>query len=124
MRLVLAAAFIATMAAAPLAFAQADRSGGTQAFVNMCVARAANAPITTPEPTCACGAGVISGRMTDRQFDIMRQLAPYTGDQPAMNNAVRNMLAQGYAAEEIGQVGQMLIDLGPVIQSTCAVLER
>lgn len=115
----------AALLTAPAAFAQtADRSAGTQAFVNMCVARAQGTGTTQPEPTCACGAGVISGRMNDRQYDIMRQLAPLTGNQPAMNSAVQAMLNQGYSTQEISQVGQMLIDLGPHIATTCGVLER
>ena len=113
----------AALLIAPAAYAQTDRSGGTQAFVNMCVGNA-GAHVTTPEPTCACGAGLISGRMDDRQFEIMRQLAPYAGDQPRMNAAVQQMIREGYAAQEIQTVGQMLIDLGPDIQRTCGILER
>lgn len=115
----------ALLAAPALSFAQSyDRSGGTQAFVNMCIARAQGTGTTQPEPTCACGAGVLSGRMNDRQYDIMRQLAPLTGNQTAMNSAVQAMLRQGYSTQEISQVGQMLIDLGPHIATTCGVLER
>jgi hypothetical protein len=122
MRILIIAA--AAFMAAPLAFAQTDRSGGTTAFVNMCVARAASTAATTPEPTCACGAGVISGRMTDRQFEIMRRFAPATGDQPAMNAIARDLINEGYTAQEIQVVGQMLVELGPLINSTCGVLER
>lgn len=121
MRVMLLAASV--LLTSPAAFAQtSDRGAGTQAFVNMCVARAQGT--TQPEPTCACGAGVISGRMNDRQYDIMRQLAPLTGNQAAMNTAVQAMLGQGYTTQEISQVGQMLIDLGPHIATTCGILER
>lgn len=47
MRVMLFAA--AVLLASPAAFAQtADRSAGTQAFVNMCVARARAAPVSSP----------------------------------------------------------------------------
>jgi len=115
---------IAAMSFATPSFAQQsyDRSGGTQAFVNMCVGRGAH--LSTPEPTCACGAGIISGRMNDRQYEIMRRFTPHTGNQPAMNAEIRNLLNEGYSPQEIQSVGQMLVDLAPLIDTTCGVLER
>lgn len=121
---ILIAATLAAMSLATPSFAQvADRSAGTQAFTNMCI-RQAGSNVTTPEPTCACGAGVISGRMDDRQFAIMTRFAPLTGNQQAINGEVQRMVNEGYAPQEIMTVGQMLVDLGPLVSATCGVLER
>lgn len=122
---VLALITVVAIACAAPSFAQTqayDRAGGTQAFVNMCLRSAAH--LSTPEPTCACGAGVISGRMNDRQYEIMRRFAPHTGNQPAMTAEIRLMMSEGYSAQEIQTVGQMLIDLSPLIDTSCRVLER
>jgi hypothetical protein len=118
--LIFAAAFAAALVTP--AIAQTDRSGGTQAFVSMCVTRSAH--LSTPEPTCACGAGVISGRMNDRQFEIMRRFAPHTGNAEATSAELQRLLNEGYTAQEIMVVGQMLVDLGPDIDRTCRALER
>ena len=93
---VLALITVAAIAFAAPSFAQQtyDRSGGTQAFVNMCLRSASH--LSAPEPTCACGAGVISGRLNDRQYEIMRRFAPHTGNQPAMNAEIRAMVGEGY----------------------------
>lgn len=123
MRILIAAMFITISLATP-SFAQvADRSIGTRTFTDLCI-RQAGPNVTTPEPTCACGAGVISGRMDDRQFGIMTRLSPHTGNQPAMSADIQRMMGEGYTAQEITTVGQMLVDLGPFISATCGVLER
>ncbi|MEZ5959928.1 MAG: hypothetical protein R3C30_05805 [Hyphomonadaceae bacterium] len=120
---ILAIVTIAAMSLATPSFAQSyDRGGGTQAFVSMCIRNGAH--LSVPEPTCACGAGVISGRMNDRQYEIMRRFAPHTGNQAAMNAEIRRMISDGYSAQEIQVVGQMLIDLAPLIDMSCRVLER
>lgn len=121
MRVFLAIAAIAAALTTP-AVAQTDRGASTRAFVNMCVARAQG--MSNPEPTCACGAGVISGRMDDRQYTMMGRFAPHTGNGEAMRAEVRTMLDEGYSADEIRTVGQMLIDLEGPINSACRVLER
>ena len=117
---VLIAAALAAMSVATPGFAQvADRSAGTQAFTNMCIAQA-GANVTTPEPTCACGAGVVSARMDDRQFTLMTRFAPHLGNKPAMNAEVQRMVTEGYTPREIMAVGQMLIDLGPFVDARAA----
>ena len=120
---ILALVTVAAIAFAAPSFAQTyDRGAGTQAFVNMCLSNAGN--ISTPEPTCACGAGVLSGRMDDRQYEIMRRFAPFSGNQAAMTAEIRSMMNDGYTPQEIQVVGQMMIDLSPLIDTSCRVLER
>jgi hypothetical protein len=122
MRILALAAIAALSFATPSVAQTANRSAGTTAFTNLCVSQAVG--VSTPEPTCACGAGVISGRMTDRQYGIMARLSPHSGNQPAMTQEMQRMIGEGYTAEEMMTVGQMLIDLGPLIESTCGVLQR
>lgn len=48
-----------------------------------------------------------------------------TGNQQAINGEVQRMVDEGYTPQEImATVGQMLIDLGPLVSATCGVLER
>lgn len=121
MRTILAVTIAAIAFIAP-ANAQTDRGSATQAFVNMCIARAQG--MSTPEPTCACGAGVISGHMTDRQYALMGRFAPHTGNVEAMRGEIQLLMSEGYSVDEIRTVGQMLSDLEGPINSACRVLER
>lgn len=106
------------------AWAQSDRSGPTQAFVALCISQA-SPELADPEPTCACGAGVISGAMSDSQYEIMGQLAPYSGDDAGMERVVLTLINEnGYTADDIIATGQLLIDLEQDINRTCGVLER
>lgn len=109
---------------ASAASAQVDRGPATQAFVDMCMDLAGNG-LQNPEPTCACGAGVISGQMTDTQYTIMGRLAPFNGDDAGMENEVLRLMDEdGYDPNEIAETGALLVDLQTLIDSTCVVLER
>ncbi|MBX9747604.1 MAG: hypothetical protein K2X34_11930 [Hyphomonadaceae bacterium] len=124
MRLIIALALVAS-AFAPKAFAQSlDRGASTQSFVNACIASPHLAGRSTPEPTCACAAGVMSGQMTDRQYVMMGRLTPYTGNDAGMRGEIQRMASEGYTGEEIMEVGQMMIDSESLINSTCSIIDR
>lgn len=130
-RIIIAALSACTLAVAASAFAQTKapdtvsvRGPATQAFVQFCVASPHMAASTVPEPSCACAAGVMSGQMDDRQYLIMGRLTPFTGNEIGMRDEILRMVGEGYAADEIVVVGNMMVASEALISSTCAALER
>ncbi len=124
MRAILTLAVALTALSAP-AFAQtADRSASTAAFTQACIASPQMQNVSRPEQGCACTAGVLSGRSTDRQFYIAARLTPFGNDNAAMRNEIQRMISEGYTAQEIMEVGTLMTGTGDLINSTCAVFER
>lgn len=132
MRIVVAVVSLGALAISAAAFAQtkapeaaaSTRGTATQAFVQYCVASSHMAAMSTPEPSCACAAGVLSGQMTDRQYIIMGRLTPFTGNETGMRDEILRMVGEGYSADEIVVVGNMMVAAEAPINNTCAVLER
>ncbi len=124
MRLVLLVA-AATFALATPAFAQStDRNTSAQAFTRACIASPQMSGHTTPEPACTCAAGVLSGRTNDRQFYIAGRLTPYGNDNVGMRAEIQRMIAEGYTAQEVVAVGQIMTDASILVTNTCTVFER
>jgi hypothetical protein len=120
----LVAAALASVAFATPSVAQTSRGATTQTFVQYCIASPHMAGRTTPEPSCACAAGVLSGQMTDRQYGIAGRLTPFTGNNEGMSNEIRTMIGEGYTAEEIVAVGNLMVAAESLIDGTCRPLDR
>lgn len=118
---------LALVCAAGAAWAQKPDSGrgaSADAFIQYCVATTASSGFTNPVAQCSCGAGVMSGRMSDREYAIMGRLSPHGANQTAMMNEIRAMMQDGYSPEEVSAVGTMMVDLGPLIGATCDAVGR
>ncbi|MFN4185272.1 MAG: hypothetical protein ACK4M6_10835 [Hyphomonas sp.] len=106
------------------AAAQADRSGPTLAFFDMCVAEFAT-ELTDPGPTCACGAGVLSGKMTDLEYEILGRILPVYDNEADLRDAISQMTdEEGYAFEDIQATAERMEEMDGDISRTCTVLER
>lgn len=100
------------------------RQSDAVSLVQACIGAPAMASYSEPEPACACGIGFVSARSTDRQFAIMARLARHANDQPAMQAAIQQMIAEGYTGEEIAASGQIMIDTSSAVDATCEGLQR
>ena len=96
-----------------------SRAAPAAAFVNYCMNHGDISRSPNPAAECACGAGVLSGHMNDRQYQIMGRLTPFTGNQTAMVGEVRTMVGEGYSGDEIRDVGQMMTGLADEVSATC-----
>lgn len=106
------------------AAAQTDRSGPTLAFFDVCVAEFAK-ELTDPGPTCACGAGVISGKMTDPEYEILGRVLPVYENEAGLRDVVSRMIdEEGYTMEDIRATVERMEEMDGIIDRTCAVLER
>lgn len=106
------------------ALAQSDRNGAAQTFTRACMASPQMQGFSTPEPACACASGVLSGRTTDRQFYIAGRLTPFGNDQAGMRAEIGRMIAEGYTAEEVIEVGAIMTNSAELVTRTCTTFER
>lgn len=75
-------------------------------------------------PACSCGTGVISQRMTEKEFYVIAGLSPYTSDQTAMRGAVQRLVDQGVPAGLIQSAASKTQGSAPQIERICAVLAQ
>ncbi len=100
------------------AHAQSDRSASAEAIVSTCLSRLQN--LSPPQTTCACIAGALSDRTTDRQFEIMGRTVRHSGNQDGMRTAVQSLVQEGYTTEEIMTTGEMLNELIAPVSASCS----
>jgi hypothetical protein len=125
MRSIVAIAAALVMMIAPGAVAQqVHRGGATQSILRFCVASPEMRNVSTPEPSCACAAGILSGQMTDNQYIIAGRLTPFSGNQDGMVAEIQRIVSEGYPIDDVRRVGELMIAAEPLINSTCGALER
>ncbi|WDI30488.1 hypothetical protein PUV54_11015 [Hyphococcus flavus] len=106
------------------AAAQDLSSQATVNFVTTC-SNEGRGVIADPEVPCACGAGVLGGVLSERQFGLMGRITPYANDQAAMTAEVLDMVTSGaYTIDEIQIVAQAMMDHSPTVGRVCTVLEQ
>jgi|GEM_PF-6203571 len=104
--------------------AQANRHATTKAYVDSCVAEFEN-NLTNPEPACACTAGILSGSMTDAEYEIVGRLIPHLRDDTAMDGAISEMVSdEGYTVEQILATAELMGSLAADASRTCDILSR
>ncbi|MEM9233223.1 MAG: hypothetical protein AAGA69_03175 [Pseudomonadota bacterium] len=86
----------------------------------------ANAAEDTIDRTsaCACGTGVLSGRLNDKEFVVMASLTPYVGDEKAMTQAVEKMIEGGIPASFIRNAARKNAGAANRADRVCSILER
>lgn len=109
--------------AAPASVAGGVRAQATVAIIDICAADS-SLPMATARTACACGAGVISARASDREMAILARMVPVVNNSAAAAAEAGRLVAEGYAATEIQSAGQVMIDAESLVDATCGVLER
>lgn len=99
------------------------RTATAQAFANYCASRPEARGVVNIQLHCACASGVLEGHMTERQYGIVGRLVPFMGNQPGMQAEVRTMVGEGYNAQEVIDVGNMMTSLAPEVGDTCDSLQ-
>ncbi|RFB05977.1 hypothetical protein [Parvularcula marina] len=100
-----------------------DMAAATATFTSWC----ANAVEDRIDRTsaCACGTGVLSGEMTDKEFVVLAGLTPYAGDEEAMRQAVTVLIEEdGLSAGFIRNAARKNSAAAARADRVCAILEK
>lgn len=95
----------------------------TVAWVNACQTEAARSSNANVREACACTAGLMAGRMSPRQYEILGRMAPHISDPEGLVEAMREMTEQGYSPQEIASVGERIAGLEAEVDRVCGALE-
>lgn len=99
-------------------------SSTTIQWVDMCQNQAAQGSGVNFREACACASGLIGGRTTVRQYELLGELVPGMYDPEQMPTIISSLIEQqAYTAEEITVLGQILETIQPDIDRICGPLE-
>ena len=105
------------------AMAQDASSVATTNFMQLCIAEG-QGQVADPKAPCACGAGVLGGKMTQSRFELMGKLILFANNPNAMNQQVQTLLNQGVPAAEIQATAIDMQSAAQIIPRVCSAVER